>query len=806
MNDKSNNKKIKNANNVIVKPPPIYKTNFSTESEIIIRFIIEKIISLSITESLKNKIDKIIPEYCFKQIFQALDIIMHLDFISYDKDDFPIKPKYFLKKINSSINLNKKIKLDIPNELKEMENSEIIRKYKLDKEYDPNVLDSFDINFSMLETSRKEENTEISNKKILNILNRESDNDINNSFQKSEIKKEKYIEKYNKKINYNFREDKNKIIKELYSSNNTIPEKEKYIEPFKISQDEKIDEIKKTESHKVNINLNEEQNIYSNNKKSKLIPFEKIVESTNFWNNILQPNSAPIDRDAGTKIKFEKPPMLKISKKLLPKTIKKKKKIISKESKIYNKEENNSNENENKKTKKLNFSNRLSNSQNRKKKKIIELPFEATDVDPKKLETYKELDEIALLRDKVEKDIQEKKKEKELLAKIEKEKKLKSDALEEMRKELYKKNVTVDAKGEIVFIKPIDLTRLIEEFNKGRANFKNIKVFETDSKYHLTNNEIKVEKNPDDLIKDDVKEEKNKKKKKKLGFSQKNSISINSNITNIRDGNKKKTLIDKGAKYISGSNFAIINPEIGVDITEDEKKKSGGKDYYKKYNRFSIEVFQEQLSKTSKNFFPKTAQKTDVIFETNETNKTDRILNHKKTGKILDYRSKSKNIINSKIFPKNNNEKNSLSLKTKNLKIALQDLDLVNEREMNNLNTNKKFKKSFILSKILNNTKNNINNLNDMNKFAKTLVGKENWGAGAYTERKNNIDYKLPKKPENIELQRELPLNMMKHMPRKRLPPLNTSIRLNTLTGFFTDRTSKKSKEKKSVNKEDKKK
>ena len=83
-----------------------------------------------------------------------------------------------------------------------------------------------------------------------------------------------------------------------------------------------------------------------------------------------------------------------------------------------------------------------------------------------------------------------------------------------------------------------------------------------------------------------------------------------------------------------------------------------------------------------------------------------------------------------------------------------------------------------------------------MDKFAKTLVGKDNWGVGSYTEREQYNNFKIPKKPENIELKRELPTNMLKHMPRKRLPPINSMIKLNTMTGFYTNRNDKKIKEK----------
>ena len=54
----------------------------------------------------------------------------------------------------------------------------------------------------------------------------------------------------------------------------------------------------------------------------------------------------------------------------------------------------------------------------------------------------------------------------------------------------------------------------------------------------------------------------------------------------------------------AGSNFDLINPECGVNLTEDKKIKSGGKDYFRKYNKYSLQVFEETLSKTaSSNFY-----------------------------------------------------------------------------------------------------------------------------------------------------------------------------------------------------------
>ena len=797
MSDKQTNNHIKNAHSNITEPKEsisLNQINFSTESETISRFIIEKIISLSISEYLKNNVNRLIPNFCFNQIYQSLDIINRLNFISYDKDDFPFKTKWFLKKVNSTKNLDNKINIDLPNSLKELYNTEIIRGYKFDKEYNPNEPDIIDINISIFDNSEKEENEEEkNNKNVLGILIREGYKDSDkNSFQKAEMKKEKNLKKYNKKHSYNFKDDKSNIIKEISI------EGEKENEPFNISPDEKIEEIKIAESHKLNFNM--EQTLFANKKKTIQLPFEKTFESTNFWNSILQPNSVPIDRDAGSKIKFEKPKTQRFSKKEIPK--------IDPDEKLKISEHKNINEiikreKTTKKIKKLNFIyNTMDNIQNRnRKKKIVEIPFESTDIEPKKLETYKELDEIATLRDTVEKNLQEKKKEKELLAKLEKEKKSKLEAIEEMRRELYRKNVTVDVKGEIVYIKPLDKKNLIEEFNKGKANFKNIKILETEPKYKLNNHEIKVEKNPDINLNDDLKEEKNKKnRKKKIGFYLLQK-SVNSNVLdNGKSTNeiKKKLIGDKNAKLVSGSNFAIINPEIGVNITEDKRMKSGGKDFYKKFNRFSIEVFQEQLSKTASSFFPKITEQTVINNQTNETSKTNRIFSNEKMERIDEYQNKKK-VNENKTLSRNNNGKNSLSLKTKNLRLALQDLDLIKEGNIKDFNKNKKIKKDKFLSKIFNNIKTSRNNLNDMNKFAKTLIGNENWGIGTHTEREIYNTFKVPKKPENIELKRELPINMLKHMPRKRLPPINSSIKLNTLTGFYTDRKNKKATE---VNKE----
>ena len=80
-----------------------------------------------------------------------------------------------------------------------------------------------------------------------------------------------------------------------------------------------------------------------------------------------------------------------------------------------------------------------------------------------------------------------------------------------------------------------------------------------------------------------------------------------------------------------------------------------------------------------------------------------------------------------------------------------------------------------------------------MNVFTKTLVGNENWGLNLYSERAKRNTFKIPTKPEKNELQRELPINILKHLPRKRLPPIINNLRGNNMgktitSGFYTNR------------------
>jgi hypothetical protein len=734
---------------------------FLDEAECIANQIIEKIISLAITDSIKNKIEKLIPEYCFAELKQTLEIVANLDFLTHDKDDLNKKKKIPHDKIKSATKRKKEDSIFIK-ENAELQKSEIIRKYKYKRDLlVNNSLDdcSLDLDvFNLTENEFKEKEKEKRNKKIvMGILVREDFNDKMTSFQKQEKKKQKSIDRHNQI--YNFPDDKDKVFKEVYDNEK---------EPFKINPEEKIDTIKNVEIHKIEISPPNQ----INNKISNIdIPFDSIIDSTNFWKTLSQPLTAPIDREAGTKIKYEKPVLQ--NKVVVINTIDEHNDDLEELNDSHKKHKN---ENPKKKLK-INFlQKRNENTEKNKKKKYIQIDFESTDLDPKVYESKYETTETTELRMEVEKELQEKRKEMEKLAQKEKERLAKEEEVAELRKKLEKKNVTVDIKGELVFIKPLDLQALTQEFNKGRVNYKNIKIIEKEPKNSNVKPSLVVEKNPE--INDDTKDSKaaSKKTKKKNLLGGK----INNIFSHATKKILQKQLIDKNIiKQIAGSNFSIINPEVGVNIKEERKMKSGGKDFYKKYNRFSVEVFQDQLNKTiSSNFFPKISEQTPSNIKIKK--KTSLSL---KQNKIEEEKSKT-------IIPPNE-KNNTLSLKTKNLKYALENLDLITEGEERDLKSKKLFKKNLIKKKKYKNDKRKID-FDEMNIFAKTLMGSHNWGRVLYNDSKKDFKCKMPTKPEENELQRELPINILKHMPRKRLPPIGTLFKINkmeqTISGFYSQR------------------
>ena len=350
-----------------------------------------------------------------------------------------------------------------------------------------------------------------------------------------------------------------------------------------------------------------------------------------------------------------------------------------------------------KKSKFLNFSfKNLNSEENPRKKKYTPIPdFPSEDIDPKTLGFDTESEELKKLRENLEKELIEKKIEHNRKLQKEREIQALEKAREEKRKELANKNVTVDIKGDIIYIKSLNINDFINDFTKMRSKLKEIKTIQTASKNVLMKKAL-VEKNPINYYFEQIDKEKPKKKgKKNLYFNHKSAKGDERNNNNMNKNNLG--IMDRLREpiYASGSNFEILNPECGVNLKENEKTKSGGKDFYRKYNKYSIEVFEETLNRTvSSNFY--SGQKNSIFSDNINSgiNNINRSLNKLKT-KSNNKDDINKNIneknINNAIKNKANNNplnliiptghNNKLLVKATNLKMALNNLDLITESD-----------------------------------------------------------------------------------------------------------------------------
>jgi hypothetical protein len=533
----------------------------------------EKVLSLSITKSEQNKIDKKIPTFCFDEIKESLELAIYIDFLNHDKDDKKQKRNILNFKSKSQNNLNFKyeninksfhstnnLDKNIQDKILIKNKSEKLKKYKFHKNLDPNVSNEGSINLDVFKSPKKKKEKEKRDR-----------------HKKQEKDKEKN-EKHNKNLllhgliirDKSF-DNKNKSIKNdeeaIFNKNHIENE-----EPFVVNSPEEIENIQKLESHKLDYNV-KFYAIFKNNHNpnENKLKFDTIMTGENHWGMIAQPSAPSIDRDAGTKIKYQKPVFkLKKDKDVIKEVLK------DKEAPTLdnNKQQKDINESDKPKIKKnqkkaLMFMNN-NNEQNKKKKKflpIIEFPSE--DIDPKLFGRETENEEIQKLRDDLEKGIIEKKIELANKIKKEKEEQALEKAREEKRKELANKNVTVDIKGELVYIKSLDINQFINDFTKTKSKFKEIKTieFESKTKRNKRRQSTIIEKNPD-VFMDFQEPEKITKKKSKNNKSLPNisgKKSMHDKISNTGFG----FIFDKNKEPIisSGSNFDIMSPSCGVNLT-----------------------------------------------------------------------------------------------------------------------------------------------------------------------------------------------------------------------------------------------
>ena len=801
--DKEKEKEKEKERERLMEIKKLIQPNYNNISDIIGKNLFEKILSLAITKSSQNDIEKKIPNFCFNEIQDSLEQTILIDFLNYDKDDIKHKKNLlnYISKSQKNLNfkyevINKSFHNNLQDEnyqkkIKIKNKSEKLKKYKFHKKIDPNYSFETSINLEVFKTVKKKKEKE-------KTLKREKSKRINEEKERKEKEKEKPIIIKNLLLNGLIIRDKSIDNKEKITKTDDKKNEDKNSfnneEPFIINSPEEIENIQKIESHKIDDNV-KFYAIFKNtgDDNGDNLAYDIIKSGSNHWEMIPQPLAPPIDRDAGTKIKYEKP-SLKL-KKDKDKIIKEEKEnVLNEKEKSKKKDENSENDKLKRKNRKKTalykgvFENE--NEQNKRKKKfapILEFPSE--DLDPKLYQRESENEELQKLRDDLEKEMTEKKLEIANRIKKEKEEQALEKAREEKRRELANKNVTTDIKGELVYIKSLDINQFINDFSKTKSKFKDIKTIEFESKLRRDKKRKTtiIEKNPDVYVDfQDIEKSKKIKSKSKNILGKKGDFGDKKmpQVKNLSTG--FPYFFDKTREPVigAGSNFDIISPVCGVNLTEDKKMKSGGKDFFKKYNKYSIQVFEETLNKTlSNNFFQK--QFENIINNTLNVmslkkKKTARDIsesNSEKKKLTKKEKDENKNSINVKLSEETNNK---LSVKTKNLKLALNNLDLISEGEEKYLSQKKNKNKNIIKRKqfIIDFNKQEQKDYDEIDKFAKTLVGTENWGESIFNKAKVNRDFRRPKKPVFDELKRELPANILNHIPRKRLPPINAINRL----------------------------
>jgi hypothetical protein len=219
-----------------------------------------------------------------------------------------------------------------------------------------------------------------------------------------------------------------------------------------------------------------------------------------------------------------------------------------------------------------------------------------------------------------------------------------------------------------------------------------------------------------------------------------------------------------------------MNLECGVNLTENNQKKSGGRDYLHKYGRFSFDIYENQLYRTSNSFYNQLNNNNNNYINISVNNGDD-----SNEQKIKSY-TKQKNTRLQSATPSKMKEKideigntppsgknKYLYLKTKNLKSVLSNLDLINEKDFVKKNLTSQIK---LFNKGKNKRLQKLKkHLEDMNKFNWNLIANK-FQAIPKDSNKKEVNRKLPTKPDEKILKREVSHKLMKHLPRQRLPPI----------------------------------
>ena len=331
--------------------------------------------------------------------------------------------------------------------------------------------------------------------------------------------------------------------------------------------------------------------------------------------------------------------------------------------------------------------------------KDIANQFECYDLEPEENHEVLETEQIKMLRQQFELGKKNKDNEQKIIHE-EKEKSIINQKLEEenMRKYVGKK-INKDHNGQIIFIKSIKPEKFKQDFIFGRTKFKTINI--NNEKIQKKKKEQK-EQNKNNEKNTQENENKNKEKSPKKG-SKKSIKSLpkiaasktKSSMATIEVKDKNDELRPLSLKrrmpiITSGSNFNIMNMEIGVSIKEDEKYKTGGLDFLSKFKKFSLQAYNKKLkeAEASNNW-----KKNIEIIDELKTKTIDEMNNYYPTNYTMGYNTSygNNNFSSTQTDPNNflnRNMKNKMYL-TNNSTMFNQYL-----RNINNSNYKEKIQKN----------------------------------------------------------------------------------------------------------------
>ena len=342
-------------------------------------------------------------------------------------------------------------------------------------------------------------------------------------------------------------------------------------------------------------------------KLDKIIQYDIEIEKNNFWGDIPCPQISDIDR---TSSKFNSYiPIKEKSKKKSPNNSPKKLQKEKKDNKLNKKSEFNYKAFVSRLTKQLSSSklNKENNNENIINKspsrvQMIDLPSYPISI----IEPRKESEEIINLRKEQMDLIIQKEKENKKKRELDEMQRRKEE--EEMFKKKIKGNYTFDNEGKLISVYEIRQDKLLKEFLPINYKQKEIKKGMTLDVYRKQT--IEMENNAEKNIVYNDEEynlynsflSKSRLTVPFINFNEfkKNIYSNNNHLKFKRNKNNSFFSLFNSKQKVepSGSNFELINPSVGVKVTERKSVKDGGSNYFKEFKKYSIEEFNKTLQDT----------------------------------------------------------------------------------------------------------------------------------------------------------------------------------------------------------------